>query len=88
MKVIGGAITVVAIIIIAVAVGVTVSKKKSSSSSSGSVKQTDPNDPSTFEKDSRLHQSFYGLAYTPEGSQLPNCGAKLSDVITDIQVRM
>ena len=75
MKIIGGAITVVAIIVVAVAVAVTVSKK-----------QTDPNDPSTFEKDPRLHQSFYGLAYTPEGSQLPNCGAKLSDVITDIQV--
>lgn len=67
--------------------GVTVSKKKSSgSTSSDAVKQSDPNDPSTFEKDSRLHLSFYGLAYTPEGSQLPNCGAKLSDVITDIQV--
>lgn len=70
------------------AVGVSLSKKKSSNSGSNSnaVKQTDPNDPSTFEKDSKLKQSFYGLAYTPEGSQLPNCGAKLSDVITDIQL--
>lgn len=84
-KLIGGAITIIAIIVVAVAVGVTVSKKKNQASSN-TVKQTDPNDPSTFQKDSRLHQSFYGLAYTPEGVQLPNCGAKLSDVITDIQV--
>lgn len=41
---------------------------------SGVVQQTDPNDPSTFVPDSRLHQSFYGIAYTPEGSQLPECG--------------
>ncbi|EKM78091.1 hypothetical protein AGABI1DRAFT_42275 [Agaricus bisporus var. burnettii JB137-S8] len=43
-------------------------------------------DPSVFDKDPNLHQSFYGLAYTPEGSQLPDCGNKLEDVIKDIQV--
>jgi exo-beta-1,3-glucanase (GH17 family) len=73
-------------------------KASSSSSGSGSgsgsgsntngsvVPQTDPNDPSTFIKDSRLHQVFYGLAYTPVGTQLPNCGATLADVITDVQL--
>lgn len=43
----------------------------------GVVKQTDPKDPSTFVKDPKLRQAFYGLAYTPEGSQLPWCGNKL-----------
>jgi len=68
------------------------SKATSSSNGSGSntngsvVPQTDPNDPSTFVKDSRLHQVFYGMAYTPVGTQLPNCGATLSDVITDVQL--
>jgi len=94
--VIGLLVAVLGVIIIGVAVGVVVSKNhktssnlstgKSSSSSSGVVNQTDPNDPSTFTKDSRLKQSFYGLAYTPYGSQLPNCGNNLSDVITDIQL--
>ena len=41
------------------------------------VNQTDPNDPSTFQLDSRLKKSFYGIAYTPEGSQLPDCGNSL-----------
>jgi len=50
------------------------------------VNQTDPNDPSTFVKDPNLHQSLYGLAYTPQGSQLPDCGSKLADVVQDIQL--
>ncbi|EAU85332.2 glucan 1,3 beta-glucosidase [Coprinopsis cinerea okayama7 len=50
------------------------------------VKQSNPNDPSTFIKDPNLHQSFYGIAYTPADSQLPNCGNSLKDVITDIQL--
>lgn len=75
------------LIIVGVAVGVTVTKKKpssaassggsGSSSPSSSVNQTNPNDPSTFVKDPNLKQSFYGLAYTPLNSQLPNCGSKL-----------
>ncbi|THV07250.1 glycoside hydrolase family 17 protein [Dendrothele bispora CBS 962.96] len=87
-----GVVAAAIIIVIAIVVGVVVSKKNSSSSSSskstsaGVVKQTDPNDPSTFVKDSRLKQSFYGIAYTPEGAQLPDCGANLEDVITDIQL--
>ena len=84
----GIALAVLGIIIIAVTVGVVVSKKGSknlsSSSSSGAssnspVKQTDPNDPSQFTKDSNLHQSFYGIAYTPVGSQLPDCGNSLGE---------
>lgn len=51
------------------------------SSSSG-----DPNDPSNFSLDPRLHKSFYGMAYTPAGSQLPNCTNSLEDVIKDIQI--
>ena len=34
-------------------------------------------DPSVFPKDPNLHQAFYGIAYTPEGSQLPDCGNSL-----------
>ncbi|KAF8656178.1 hypothetical protein AX16_002619 [Volvariella volvacea WC 439] len=83
---------VLVLIIIGIAVGVTVannnrqSARNSSSSGPAVVNQTDPNDPSTFVKDSRLHQSFYGLAYTPEGSLLPDCGNSLDKVITDIQL--
>ncbi|KAF9048621.1 glycoside hydrolase family 17 protein [Panaeolus papilionaceus] len=84
------------IIIIAVVLGIVLSKKsgeKSSSSSSssgstanGAVTQTNPSDPSTFVKDPNLHQSFYGIAYTPVGSQLPDCGNSLAAVIEDIQI--
>lgn len=70
----------------AIAVGVTISKKNQSKlaiqksntpTNPDAVNQTDPNDPSSFVKDSNLKQSFYGLAYTPSGSQLPYCGNKL-----------
>ncbi|KAH9015964.1 glycoside hydrolase family 17 protein [Lactarius deliciosus] len=93
----GSVVALLAIIGIGAGVGVAVSHKhgntsnrsstsNSSGSNSSAVPQTDPNDPSTFVKDSRLKQSFFGLAYTPAGSQLPNCGNALSDVITDIQL--
>ncbi|KAI0303562.1 glycoside hydrolase family 17 protein [Multifurca ochricompacta] len=93
----GSVIGLIALIAIGVGVGVAVSHKHggtaSNRSSSGSnsnnnsvVPQTNPNDPSTFVKDSRLKQSFYGMAYTPSGSQLPNCNNSLSDVIEDIQL--
>ncbi|KAJ7283975.1 glycoside hydrolase [Mycena rebaudengoi] len=96
--VIGSVVGILAIIGIGVGVGVSLAKKNKSSSSaktssdsasnsSGVVSQADPNDPSTFVKDPKLHQSFYGLAYTPYGSQLDeNCTASLPDVITDIQL--
>ncbi|KAJ7129381.1 glycoside hydrolase superfamily [Mycena epipterygia] len=96
----GSVIGVVALIAIGVGVGVSVAKNNKSSTkttsaasnsnaasnSSGVVSQTNPNDPSTFIKNPALKQSFYGLAYTPFGSQLPDCGNSLSDVITDIQL--
>lgn len=78
-------------IVAGIVVGVVVGKnsKKSSgtklSGGSGSsnnpnvVNGTDPNDPSVFQKDPRLKPSFYGIAYTPEGSQLPGCGSSLRE---------
>jgi exo-beta-1,3-glucanase (GH17 family) len=94
--VIGSLAALIGLIVVGIVVGIVVTnsnKKPSSSTSSGSgssgpsvVNQTDPNDPSTFVKNSQLKQSFYGIAYTPYGSQLPNCGNSLSDVIQDIQL--
>ncbi|KAJ7094532.1 glycoside hydrolase [Mycena belliarum] len=95
--VIGSILGVVALIAVGVGVGVSVSKhnksspksaavSNSGSNSSGVVPQTDPNDPSTFVKNPALKQSFYGLAYTPYGSQLPTCNNSLADVIVDIQL--
>jgi hypothetical protein len=90
-QVIGSAITLLGLIVIGVVVGVVVAhnvkKSPSSAAKTGSggsnspqvVNQTNPNDPSTFVKDSRLKQSFYGIAYTPEGSQLPQCGNSLRE---------
>ncbi|KAI0342691.1 glycoside hydrolase [Trametopsis cervina] len=96
--VIGSIIALVALIAGGVAAGVIVSQhnKKSSPSSSladnnsggkpAAVNQTDPSDPSTFVKNANLKHSFYGIAYTPEGSQLPDCGNSLADVIQDVQL--
>jgi exo-beta-1,3-glucanase (GH17 family) len=89
--IIGGIVALVAIIAIGAGVGVSLSKKNTSSGTSSSksgstTKQTDPNDPSSFVKDPKLKQSFWGLAYTPEGSQLPNCGNNLTSVIQDMQL--
>ncbi|KAJ7752796.1 glycoside hydrolase [Mycena maculata] len=90
--VIGCVIGVLAIIGVGVGVGVSVSKDHKSTAAKGAatnssvVSQTDPNDPSTFIKNASWHQAFYGIAYTPEGSQLPECGNNLTDVITDIQL--
>lgn len=93
-------VTLLALIGIGVGVGVSVSNKNrtktggnnsnsnnnSNTNSSNPVSQSDPNDPSTFQKDSRLKQSFYGIAYEPNGVIPPSCGAVLSEVITDIQL--
>ncbi|KAL9714402.1 hypothetical protein Ac2012v2_002715 [Leucoagaricus gongylophorus] len=94
--VITGVLILVIIVVASVSVGVVVSRRNSStpnpsSSSSnltnpGAVSQTDPNDPSTFVKSPNLHQAFYGIAYTPMGSQLPDCGNNLAAVIQDIQL--
>ncbi|KDQ19321.1 glycoside hydrolase family 17 protein [Botryobasidium botryosum FD-172 SS1] len=75
--------------IIAIAVGVTVSnnnKHKTSLSSTAGTVHSDPNDPSKFDKDPRLHRSFYGFAYTPLGAQMPSCGATQANVTEDIQL--
>ncbi|KAJ7639071.1 glycoside hydrolase [Roridomyces roridus] len=99
--VIGSVVGIIALIAIGVGVGVSVanshksskssnlssnSKSSNSGSSNSSVTQTDPSDPSTFVRNSSWTQAFYGIAYTPEGSQLPNCGNSLEQVITDIQL--
>ncbi len=96
LQVIACLIGLIIIIAVAVSVGVVVGRKNSSHvntakppSSTGvtnpdAVNQTDPNDPSSFVKDPNLHQSFYGLAYTPVGSQLPDCGNKLGRFIYGI----
>ncbi|KAI0076006.1 glycoside hydrolase [Panus rudis PR-1116 ss-1] len=95
--VVGSLIGLAILVAVGVTVGVVVSKNNSknnasgassssSGSSTGAVKQSNPNDPSTFEKDPNLKHSFYGLAYTPEGSQYPACGNSLDAVIEDIQL--
>lgn len=57
------------------------------SSGGGSNSTSSSGDPSAFTKDSRLHRSLYGLAYTPEGS-LPDfgCSSTLENVIKDVQL--
>ncbi|EPQ30555.1 uncharacterized protein PFL1_02080 [Pseudozyma flocculosa PF-1] len=77
-----------AVIGIGAGVGIYLAKRgdnSSSGSASGAVK-SDPNDPSKFDKDPRLHQSLYGLCYTPLNSQLPSCGDTLEQVIEDVQI--
>ncbi|KAJ7476006.1 glycoside hydrolase family 17 protein [Mycena latifolia] len=85
-----GAVGLLGLIGAGVALGVVLSKKSSSSSSSSSASssssKSSSSDPSSFTKDAALVQSFYGIAYTPEGSQLPDCGNSQDDVITDIQL--
>ncbi|KAF9223715.1 glycoside hydrolase family 17 protein [Gyrodon lividus] len=94
--VIGAVLTLAVLIAVGVSVGVVLSKKKTSnnSSSSGTASPTstgvppgtNPDDPSNFQKNPALKQSFYGIAYTPLGSQLPDCGNSLQEVIEDIQL--
>lgn len=66
------------------------SGSSSAASGSGSNRsgagQTVGSDPSVFALDARLKKSFYGMAYSPAGAILPNCGANLDDVILDIQL--
>ncbi|KAG1887077.1 glycoside hydrolase family 17 protein [Suillus subluteus] len=89
--VIGSVITLAVLIAVGVGVGVTLSKKSSNNSSTSSSSATapagtNPNDPSNFPKNSALVNSFWGIAYTPLGSQLPDCGNNLTEVIEDIQL--
>ena len=73
--VIGSIVGLIVLIGVGVGVGVGVSKSKSSSNNSSSGSSS--GDASSFTKDPNLKQSFYGIAYTPEGSQLPDCGNSL-----------
>jgi len=97
--IIGSSIALVVLIAVGVAVGVVLSKNNDSSqgssntqnSSSGGSNNDNPsndpsNDPSIFAKDPSFHKSLYGMAYTPEGSLLPNCGNSLENVIKDVQI--
>ncbi|KAG5648862.1 hypothetical protein DXG03_000211 [Asterophora parasitica] len=88
-------IGIVVLLVILIAGGVTAgilisnNNKSSSGGKSSTDKSTDKNaskDPSVFKKDPSLHKSFYGMAYTPEGSLLPECGNSLENVIKDIQL--
>jgi glucan 1,3-beta-glucosidase len=71
--IIGGVILGI-LAIAGIVAGVVVSQTKgkssgsngSGSSSSGNGTSTDLSNPSVFDKDSRLHQSFWAMAYTPE----------------------
>nr|GAT48749.1 glycoside hydrolase family 17 protein [Mycena chlorophos] len=92
---IAAAVGLLALIGAGVGVGVYFAKKHSSndssksslsSSSSSSGSSGSSGDPSNFEKNPALIQSFYGIAYTPEGSQTPECGNNIDQVITDIQL--
>ena len=94
---IGGIIFAI-LAIIAIVVGVTVSqvtKKNTNNNASSSGGNSGSNEgnmngttgsASNFAKDSRLHQSFWGIAYTPQNAILPNCAVSLQNVTRDIQV--
>ncbi|KAH0833086.1 glycoside hydrolase family 17 protein [Lanmaoa asiatica] len=78
--VIGAVLTLAVLIAVGVTLGVVLTKKNSSSSSSSSAPPgTNPNDPSNFQKNPALKQAFWGIAYTPIGAQLPNCGVTLGE---------
>lgn len=93
------AIVLAVIAVIAIVVGIVVSQvtKKSSnggsnssagSSGNGSSAVLTGDDPSAFDKDPNLHQSFWAMAYTPQEAILPNCNVQLANVTRDIQVNI
>ncbi|KIM67612.1 glycoside hydrolase family 17 protein [Scleroderma citrinum Foug A] len=93
--VIGSLVTLAALIAVGVSLGVVLSKKSSGASASGSggggggsgtPPGTNPNDPSNFQKNPALKTSFWGIAYNPLGSLLPDCGCTLDQVIEDVQL--
>ena len=67
-----------------VTLGVVLSKKNSSaaSSSSSAPPGTNPSNPSNFQKNPALKHAFWGIAYTPLGAQLPECGVTLGESST------
>lgn len=50
------------------------------------VVQQTGNDPSQFTKDTKLKQSFYGVAYTMMDALYPDCNEGLPSVIEDMQI--
>ncbi|KIK69740.1 glycoside hydrolase family 17 protein [Collybiopsis luxurians FD-317 M1] len=84
--IIGGLAAVGLLVVVAIVIGVVVSQlKKEKSSGSNSSSKAITGNPSQFQKDSRLKQSFYGIAYSP-GNPFPDCGIELADVVTDMQL--
>ncbi|ORY31807.1 glycoside hydrolase superfamily [Naematelia encephala] len=91
-----GGVALAIIVLVAVVVGVVVGKDRSGKGNNNdAVKSGDTNststlsnstDPSQFTKDSRLHQSFWAIAYTPQSTLLPWCGAVQANVTRDIQL--
>jgi exo-beta-1,3-glucanase (GH17 family) len=81
-----------ALIIGGIVAGIAISASKkhtssgSSGGSSGGNSSKGGSDPSKFDKNPNLHNSFYGFAYTPLGAILPDCGANITGVIQDIQL--
>jgi hypothetical protein len=54
-------------------------------STAGAVQQLG-SDPSQFVKDTKLKQSFYGIAYTMMDALYPDCNEGLPSVIEDMQI--
>lgn len=89
MWTIAGAV-VATVLVIAVVVGIVVAKHHDSSDaakpSSGSNSNVLSGDPSKFKKDTALHNSFWGMCYTPFNSQYEyGCGVDLASVVEDVQ---
>jgi hypothetical protein len=64
---------------------VTSSNNTINTSTAGVVQQTG-SDPSQFAKDTKLKQSFYGVAYTMMDALYPACNEGLPSVIEDMQI--
>ncbi|GAC94280.1 potential glycosyl hydrolase [Pseudozyma hubeiensis SY62] len=91
MLYIGGAVLALVLIIATVA-GIVVarhrddSNRSSSSSNASTNSQALSGDPSKFKKNSALHNSFWGMCYTPFKSQYQyGCGVDLASVVEDVQ---
>ena len=86
-----GAVVAV-VLIVGVVVGIVVAKHRSNhddaaQTSSGSSGNVLSGDPSKFEKNAALHNSFWGMCYTPFGAQYEyGCGVNLSSVVEDVQI--
>ena len=84
---IAGAVIAV-VLIVGVVVGIVVAKHRNSndSTSPSSGSNVLSGDPSKFKKDSALHNSFWGMCYTPFKSQYQyGCGVDLASVVEDVQ---